>query len=156
MQLDCKLTIMYDLVGLLKHSTLRRDKADVMWNINTNTPVRSMKGTLLLFKKPDGAFGPESETFYNSKSTFLACTIEGVPNHLFPSGMRPYQHFGEVRQAFGGGRLNCPVVNEVNKVDQLADVDVDEYFTANYAFWLDLRTSDDDAVHGNGRTVDNG
>lgn len=94
--------------------------------------------------------------FYNPKITHPACTIEGVPNQLFSSGMLPYQHCDEVRKAFGGGRLNCKVVNEVNKVDQLADVDVGEYLTTKYVLWLDLRTPDDDTVHGSSRAEEHG
>ena len=37
----------------------------------------------------------------------------------------------------------------------LADVKVGEYLTKKYALWLDMRTSDDDSLHGSGRRIEN-
>ena len=37
----------------------------------------------------------------------------------------------------------------------MADVTVREYLTTKYALWLDMRTSDDDTLHGSGRRVEN-
>ena len=37
----------------------------------------------------------------------------------------------------------------------LADVSLGEYLTSKYCLWLDLRSSDDDQLHGNGRRVEN-
>ena len=36
-----------------------------------------------------------------------------------------------------------------------ADVTMAEYLTTKYALWLDMRATDDDKIHGNGRRVDN-
>ena len=38
---------------------------------------------------------------------------------------------------------------------EFADVSLPEFFTSKYALWLDLRTTDDDRLHGNGRRVEN-
>ncbi|MEW8687327.1 MAG: hypothetical protein AB2556_16065 [Candidatus Thiodiazotropha sp.] len=43
----------------------------------------------------------------------------------------------------------------VEKDPALADVSLEEYFTSKYALWLDLRTSDDDRLHGSGRRIEN-
>ena len=37
----------------------------------------------------------------------------------------------------------------------LADVSLGQYLTSKYALWLDLRTTDDDQLHGSGRRVEN-
>ena len=37
----------------------------------------------------------------------------------------------------------------------MADVSLGEFLTTKYALWLDLRTSDDDQLHGSGRRVVN-
>ena len=55
---------------LLRHRKLALNKGDVTWNINLNTPARSLKGILLLFEDPSvgavgPAFGRNSEFYYN-------------------------------------------------------------------------------------------
>ncbi|MEW8547855.1 MAG: hypothetical protein AB2693_30480 [Candidatus Thiodiazotropha sp.] len=37
----------------------------------------------------------------------------------------------------------------------LANVSLGEFLTSKFALWLDLRTSDDDQLHGSGRRVEN-
>ena len=37
----------------------------------------------------------------------------------------------------------------------LADVNLGEFLTSKYSLWLDPRTSDDDRIHGSGRSIEN-
>ena len=37
----------------------------------------------------------------------------------------------------------------------LADVTLDEFLISKYSLWLDLRTSDNDRLHGSGRRMEN-
>ena len=37
----------------------------------------------------------------------------------------------------------------------LADVSLGEFLTSKFALWLDLRTTDDDRLHGSGRCIQN-
>ena len=37
----------------------------------------------------------------------------------------------------------------------LADVSLGEFLTSKFALWLDLRTTDDDLLHGSGRRIEN-
>ena len=37
----------------------------------------------------------------------------------------------------------------------LADVSLGEFLTSTFALWLDLRTTDDDRLHGSGRRIEN-
>jgi hypothetical protein len=37
----------------------------------------------------------------------------------------------------------------------LADVSLGQFLTTKYALWLDLRTTDDDQLHGSGRRIEN-
>jgi len=55
---------------ILRHRKLAFNKRDVTWNINVNTPTRSLKGILLLFEDTavgamGPAFGRNSEFYYN-------------------------------------------------------------------------------------------
>ena len=48
------------------------------------------------------------------------------------------------------GRKRHPDVGTVAKDLALADVNMGEFLTSKYSLWLDLRTSDDDSLHGSG------
>ena len=37
----------------------------------------------------------------------------------------------------------------------LVDVNLGEFLTSKYSLWLDLRTSDDDRLHGSGHRIEN-
>jgi len=55
---------------ILRHRKLAFNKRDVTWNINLNTPTRSLKGILLLFGDPavgatGPAFGRNFEFYFN-------------------------------------------------------------------------------------------
>jgi hypothetical protein len=87
-QYHSRLPVYYDRV--IRHSVIPRDKSDTTWNINLNTPARSLKGILMLFVEQRNPFSRQSEKFYNPKITHLQCTIEGKPNQVYASGMPPY------------------------------------------------------------------
>jgi len=37
----------------------------------------------------------------------------------------------------------------------LTETNLEKYLTSNYALWLDLRTTDDNTLHGSGRSIQN-
>ena len=71
--------------------------------------------------------------------------------------MRTYQQWDEARKYFASGpsTKHHPEVAAVAKDLTLADVKVGEYLTSKYALWLDMRSNDDDALHGSGRRIEN-
>jgi len=136
---------------VLRHRKLALNKSDVTWNINLNTPARSLKGILLLFEDPAAgamgpAFGRNSEFYYNPLITKVQVTVEGIPNQLYAQGMRPYQHWDEIVKEFAREDL---------KGTELSSTDISTYFQSRYGLWLDFRSSDDRKLHGSGRRVDN-
>jgi len=147
-----RLAILFDRV--LCHRKIVYDKSDTLWNINLNVPARSMKGILLLFEDPAAAFERDTENFYNPKITKVEVTIEGVPNQLYSQGQRSYQQWDEVKKFFAGGSKRHPEVAMVAKDLSLADVSLPEYLTSKYSLWLDLRSTDDDQLHGTGRRIE--
>ena len=84
-------------------------------------------------------------------------TIEGVPNQLYSQGLRAYQQWEEAKKWWAGSPAskNHPEVAATQKDLHLADVSLGEYLTSKYALWLDLRTTDDDQLHGSGRRIEN-
>jgi len=152
-QYACRLAILYDWV--LCHRKIVYDKSDTLWNINLNVPARSMKGILMLFEDPEVGFARDTEAFYNPKITKVDVTVEGVPNQLYSQGLRAYQQWGEAKKFFSGGYKRHPGVAMVAKDLALADVSLPEYLTSKYALWLDMRSTEDDKLHGTGRRIEN-
>ena len=154
-QYNGRLSILYDRI--LRHRKVTANKSHTLWNINLNVPARSMKGILMLFQEPPTSFQRNTEAFYNPHITKVEVTIEGVPNQLYSQGLRAYQLWDEVKKAFAAlPGLKCqPEVSMVAKDLALADVTQGAFLTTKYALWLDLRTSDDDYLHGSGRRVEN-
>ena len=148
-----RLAILYERI--LRHRKLSRDKSDTLWNININTPARSMKGILLLFVDPAAAFQRDTEAFYNPKITKVEVTIEGVPNELYAQGLRAYQQWDEAIKFHASGSKRDPIAGVVAKDLDLADVSLPEYLTTKFSLWLDMRSSDDDRLHGTGRRIEN-
>lgn len=152
-QYASRLAILYDRV--LRHRKIVRNKSDTLWNINLNVPARSMKGILLLCEDPAAAFSRDTEAFYNPKVTKVEVTIEGVPNQLYSQGLRSYQQWDEARKLHASGSKRQWAVAMAAKDLALADVSLSEYLTSKYSLWLDLRSTDDDQLHGTGRRVEN-
>ena len=148
-----KHTVLYDRV--IRHSKLTLNKSDTVWNIPLAPQAKSMKSILILFVDPaDGgtSYARDTEKFYNPKITNVMTTLDGNPNQLFASGMRPHQQFGEIKKIFADGkhRTNTHVAKEL----ELADIKLEDYATTKYALCLDMRTTDDDSLHGSGRKIE--
>ena len=148
-----RLAILYDRV--LRHRIITKNKSDTLWNINLNVPARSMKGILMLFQAPQPDYSRDSEAFHNPEIQKVEVTIEGIPNQLFSQGMAPHQQWDEARKLFAGGRQQAPEVSKVAKALNFSDVSPGQYLTSKYALWLDMRSTDDDQLHGNGRRIEN-
>ena len=150
-----RLAILYDRV--LRHRKMTMDKSNTLWNINLNVPARSMKGILMLFENvaAQQPFARNTEAFYNPQITKVEVTIEGIPNQLYSQGMRAYQMWDEAKKYFAPSSKRHPDVGTVAKDLALADVNLGEFLTSKYSLWLDLRTSDDDSLHGSGRRIEN-
>ena len=149
-QYDGKMTIFYDRV--LRHRKILGNKSDTLWNINLNVPARSMKGILMLFEDPDRT---GTEIYYNPNIEKVEITIEGVPNQLYSQGMRAYQQWDEINKYFCLTSKRNKETDQVAKDLCLTSVTLEKYLTTNYALWLDLRTIDDNPLHGSGRRVEN-
>ena len=114
-----------------------------------------MKGILFLFEDPAAAFQQDTEAFYNHQITKADVTIEGIPNQLYSQSMRAYQLWEEAQKHFAAGTKRHPEVAAVTKDLELADVSLGQFLTSKHCLWLDLRTTDDDLLHGSGRRVEN-
>ena len=149
-QYDGRMTIFYDRI--LRHRKITKKKLDTLWNINLNVPAKSMKGILMLFEDPDRT---STEDYFNPNITKVEMTIEGVPNQLYSQGMKSYQQWDEVNKYFALTSKRNEETDIVAKDLYLTTVTIGKYLTNNYALWLDLRSTDDNTLHGSGRKVEN-
>ena len=143
-----KMAILYDRV--LRHRIIPLNKKDQTWNINLNTPTKTMKGILLLFKEPTEK---STSKLFNPKIDKISITIEGVPNQLYAQGMRRYQHWEEIQKYFGDSREEHAI--GVTKALNLSDMRLKDYLVDKYGLFLDMRSNDDNTIYGSGRRVEN-
>lgn len=149
-QVAGKMVILYDRI--LRHRKITKNKSDTLWNINLNVPARSMKGILMLFEDPERT---STETYYNPQITKVEMTIEGVPNQLYSQGMKSYQQWDEINKFFALNSKRNKETNMIAKELYFTNTTLEKYLTTNYALWLDLRSTDDNSLHGSGRRIEN-
>ena len=143
------------MTELYDTANFRYNKSDTIWNIALAPQAKSMKGILILFVDPaDGgtANSRDTEKFYNPKIKNVEITLDGIPNQLFASGMKPHQQFGEIKKIFADGKHRAKA--HVAKELELADMKLEDYLTTKYGLWLDMKTTDDDSLHGSGRKLE--
>jgi len=148
-----KTTVLYDRIQ--RHSKQSLNKRDTIWNFSLSPNTKSMKGILILFVDPgDGGalYARDSEKFYNPKIKKVSITLDGSPNQLFASGMLKHQQWDEIRKHFADGKHR--IVSTVAKELELSDMVLADYLTTKFGLWLDLRTTDDDTLHGSGRKLE--
>ena len=144
------MAILYDRI--LRHRKITKKKSDTLWNINLNVPARSMKGILMLFEDPDRT---STEDFVNPNITKVEMTIEGVSNQLYSQGMRQYQQWDEINKYFALTSKRDKETDKVAKDLYFSDTNIAKYHTKRFALWLDLRSTDDNTLHGSGRRIEN-
>ena len=139
-------SVMYDWIDHPK--TVNITKTETLINENLNFPRRSMKGILLLFVSDytDGA--RDSEKFENPNISKVKVTIEGIANKLYPEGMRLLDQWEEIKKHF---------MTEDVKKSQDCYMDIEKFYgdKNHYGLWLDLRTTEDNRLHGSGKTLEN-
>ena len=145
-----KMVILYDRI--LRHRKITKNKSDTLWNINLTVPARSMKGILMLFVDPERT---STETYYNPEITKVEMTLEGVSNQLYSQGMKTYQQWDEINKVFALNSKRNKETHMIVKDLYFTDKTLEKYLTNNYALWLDLRSTDDNSLHGSGRRIEN-
>ena len=143
-----KMVLLYDRV--IQHSQIPVNKSDTKWNWSFNDTCKSLKGILVLFEE-EKPYIRDMSKFYNPKIQKVTVTVEGKPNQIYSQGMRSFEQYDEARKYFAEGRL----ANEVQAQLQLHDVSLGEYLVNKYALWLNVRTIDENELHGTGRQIGN-
>ena len=131
-----KSSILYDRIL----SIIPLNNSDTSFSVDINSPSKSLKGVLLIFAKERSAtkFSRDTEEFFNSKTTSVQVTVEGVPNELYAQNIQYYHQYDEILKHFAEGRLK--EAGAIQKDLQLHNVSIASYYTDKYALWLDFRT----------------
>ena len=119
------------------------DKKASVWKLPLcSVNARSCRGVLMLFKDDDHGkdFDCKNETFYNPTIKKLMISINGLNHEIYPGGMLPKDFYPEILKYF----------------DQDSEVTPGEFCTTKFGCWVDMRSSEDNKLHGSGRVVDNG
>lgn len=136
---------------ITRHSFEILDNTKTSWTFNFNTPAKSLKGILFLFKKDITDFENAVDEFVNPNITNTTVTINGVSNQLFSSGMKVWQQYENAYKFFGS--LNK---EDYEKVLSATSIKPEDFYTDKFSLWLDLRSTVDNRLHGSGLNLDNG
>lgn len=149
-----RFAIYYDRIHCPERALESKSKRT--WNIKLGDSARSMKGVLVIFVDPakEGKeWGRLSEDFYNPKIKEVKVAIEGEANQLYSHGLPTYQMWDEARKYFAAGSKRQPEAAIAAKDLKLCQLRQTDYYNSKFALWLDLRSSDDDQLHGAGRRI---
>ena len=143
---NTRFALLYDWIDHFK--TIDITRATTLINENINFPRRSIKGILLLFVSEYADGTRDSEKFENPNITKVKVTIEGIANKVFPEGMRSLDQWQEIRRHF---------MTEDVKISQDCFMNIEKYYgdSNHYGLWLDLRTTEDNSLHGSGKKLAN-
>ena len=131
-------SIPYTKVTAVHHQAL--SKKNENWKIDINNlSVRSLQGLLLLFVDNRNDFANKNKKFYKTSIKKILTTINGILHQLYPGGVLSRDIFPEAKKYF-------------YKPD--SDVIWSEFFTTKFGLWIDVRSSNDNQLHGSGRIVE--
>ena len=146
-------SLMFDRI--LRHRSIQVKSSDTKWNWSFASPVKSLRGILLLGKKKTDIadWTCKSGTFWNFNVSKISVTIEGIPNQLFSNGILPTDIYEECVRFFGGMYKEGRSIDDTVKKLSLYGIDPIEFFDKKYAVWLDFRSTQDNFLHGSGRKI---
>ena len=100
-----KSSILYDRI--LRARIIPLNNSDTSFSVDINSPSKSLKGVLLIFRKERSAtkFTRHTKEFFNPKITKVEVTVEGVPNELYAQNMEYHHQYDEIMKHFAEGRL---------------------------------------------------
>ena len=144
--------MIYDRI--LRACIMPLNDSSTSFSVDINSPVKSLKGVLLIFMKERSAtkFNRDTEEFLNPKITKVEVTVEGLSDELYAQNMEYRHQYDEIMKHFGEGQLK--EAGAIQKDLQLHNVNVASYYTDKYAIWLDFQTIDDNRLHSLGRRLE--
>ena len=108
------------------------------FNLHVNTPRSCMKGIMLLFLKAFNKGERDSEKFINPLVNSIKVSIDGVPHKLYSDGMKREDVWTMLLKRFDYVE------------DHFKEID---FHNDKFALWIDLRSTPDNNLHGDGVVV---
>ena len=132
------LGVYYDRIQFLRKDNLA--KSNTLINTPIKESVRSLRGVLIFFKdsSDQNRFACNRETFYNPGIEKVEISINGASNKLYASGIIPKDLWYEARKFFPGS----------------TNMTQGAFYNDKFCLWVDLRSSSDMKLHGNGLKLD--
>ena len=109
--------------------------------LHVNTPRRCLKGIFMVFVT-ETPFARDTQKFFNPQIVDGAeVSIDGIPDALYSNGIR--------------GEDQWPLIKQMINYDMgdSRHFKVSEFFDHKFGLWIDLRTSPDNNLHGDGKVV---
>ena len=69
--------------------------------------------------------------------------------------MQQYQQWDEINKYFALTSKRDKETDKVSKDLYFSDTNIEKFLTKRFALWLDLRSTDDNILHGSGRRIEN-
>ena len=139
--LDLGFQFLFDDVHHYKRETVSKSKKQ--FNIEVDVDRKSLKGILIIFQESFNDGERDSEYFPNPGIENINFTIDGLPNALYNGGYKQLHHWDEIFKHF--------VPEELKKTNDI-HLDIAKYYNDNkYALWVDLRSTEDNSLHGTGK-----
>ena len=97
-----KSSILYDRI--LRARIIPLNNSDTSFSVDINSPSKSLKGVLLIFRKERSTtnFNRDTEEFFTPKITEVEVTVKGVPNELYAQNMEYRYQYDEIIKHFVG------------------------------------------------------
>jgi hypothetical protein len=139
------ITYLYDFISYIGMNSI--DQSDLSFTLTINSPKKSARGILLLFTLESETANRDPENYFYPEITNVDITINGIPNKIFTQGYKEDQMWTEVRKLF---------LNEHRKYDDQSYMSLLEFYSSKFGLWIDLRSTDDNTLHGNGMKIETG
>jgi len=120
------------------------NKKDDLINVDiSGISRRSLKGILLIFEYDFEHGQRNADRFVNPRIKKIELTIDGNSNALYNKGYKEENQWSEICQHF---------MPEDSKQSENTYIDLKSYYDNDkFALWIDLRSTQDNQLHGTGK-----
>ena len=151
--LSGRFSVLYDRVH--RHRRYTRDNADTEWVIDVNVSAQSLRGIVILAHQSQ-AYARQSEKFLPIAANQVEAIVEGVPNEVYASAMRPRHFWNEAKRLLAGThKKDSAESNAVSEELALSYINPGTYYVDKFALCLNMRSTSDNHLHGSGRALKN-
>ena len=135
----------FDLVNLAEQGEFD-EQTTTSLTFKVNNMFESLRGVLIFFKETYNPGARDSEAYHFPNITSVKVSVNGTPNRVYSNGLKPEDMWHETRRFF-----------EQRGYTKSDDMRMDKFFSnKKFALFIDLRTMNDKAIHGDGQPVTNG